>query len=205
VNRSGYYKWLRRSLKIKMGDESPQGEVKTDSLLGSEVKKVFDLNKRRSGSRRVRTDLLEAGFSIGRRRVIRLMREQGLKAIQPRSFVPKTTDSRHGGPFNPNLLIEEDFVLSGPLQALVGDITYLPLAGGLWCYLAFLDGSVYKKDSRMVRCGHYERPDNNQSLKAGDKKRKPVQRLDCSFGQRRTIYRQGVSADNCKSRLRDKA
>ena len=63
------------------------------------------------------------------------MQAEGLRAIQPRSFIPRTTDSRHQGPFSPNLLLEMDFP-AAPGRVLVGDITYIPLVGSEWAYLA---------------------------------------------------------------------
>ena len=47
------------------------------------------------GSRRVTAELKAGGVSIGRHRVRRLMTGGELKAIQPRSLVPPTADSRH--------------------------------------------------------------------------------------------------------------
>jgi transposase InsO family protein len=76
------------------------------------------------------------GEWIGRRRVQRLMREQGLVAIQPRRFVPRTTDSRHGQQMSPNLLLEREIKVDRPRQVIVSDITYLPLQDGKWAYLA---------------------------------------------------------------------
>ncbi len=64
------------------------------------------------------------------------MREQQLKAIQPKSFVPRTTDSRHGGRISPNLLKEMGGEIVDKEQVIVGDITYLPLQNGRFCYLA---------------------------------------------------------------------
>jgi transposase InsO family protein len=64
------------------------------------------------------------------------MREQGLQAIQPRRFVPRTTDSRHGQRMSPNLLFERAIKIDCPRQVIVGDITYLPLQNGEWAYLA---------------------------------------------------------------------
>jgi putative transposase len=57
-----------------------------------------------------------------------------LQALQPKSFVPRTTDSRHGQRMSPNLLPELE--VTRPRQVLVSDITYLPLVSGAWAYLA---------------------------------------------------------------------
>ena len=63
------------------------------------------------------------------------MREKGLKAIQPRSFVPRTTNSSHSLGYSPNLLLGMKLPPDKPLEVIVGDITFLPLQGGGWCYL----------------------------------------------------------------------
>ena len=63
------------------------------------------------------------------------MQKAGLRAIQPRSFIPRTTDSRHGGPFSPSLLLDMRFP-SAPGRVLVGYITYIPLVASQWGYLA---------------------------------------------------------------------
>jgi putative transposase len=69
--------------------------------------------------------------------VARIMKQQNLRAIQPKSFVPKTTDSKHGLGYSPNLLLEApDPTKINELW--VGDITYVPLCGGTFCYLAVL-------------------------------------------------------------------
>jgi len=66
-----------------------------------------------------------------------VLQTQGLRAIQPKSFVPKTTESRHGLGYSPNLLLDA----ADPTRVdelWVGDITYLPLQSGGFCYLAGL-------------------------------------------------------------------
>jgi transposase InsO family protein len=67
------------------------------------------------------------------------MRRQGLHALQPKAFTPRTTDSTHGLRCAPNRLLDQP----KPTQAnrvWVSDITYLPLASGDWAYLrAFQD------------------------------------------------------------------
>ena len=65
------------------------------------------------------------------------MKNQGLLAIQPKSFKPKTTESRHRLGYNPNLLLD-DFQLTRVNQLWVADITYIPLEGKRFAYLAML-------------------------------------------------------------------
>ena len=122
VGRSGYYAYLTRKARPK-----PIQEV----LQARQVKECFEFHRRRYGSRRIAADV-----KIGRYLARRLMREQDLKAIQPKSFVPKTTNSGHGGRISPNLLKENRVEIFEKGQMIVGDITYIPLSNGKFCYLA---------------------------------------------------------------------
>jgi transposase InsO family protein len=60
-----------------------------------------------------------------------------LQAIQPKSYRPRTTDSRHSLGFSPNLLLE-CVPPDGVNQVWVGDISYIPLQAGSFLYLAIL-------------------------------------------------------------------
>ena len=66
-------------------------------------------------------------------RVRRLMAQNGLRALQPRSFAPKTSDGRTHAP-SPNLVAAEP-PPTRPHRAWAGDITHIPIEGG-WAYLA---------------------------------------------------------------------
>lgn len=126
VSRSAFYAYQAgQSHSLTKGKENLR-----QAMIGS-----FAEHRRRYGSRRLLTELQEQGYEVGRHQLRRLMQQAGLKAIQPRSFIPRTTDSRHEGPFSPNLLLDIDFP-TAPGKVLVGDITYLPLAGNEWGYLA---------------------------------------------------------------------
>lgn len=81
-------------------------------------------------------ELKDSGLAVGRRLAGSLMKAQGLTAIAPRRFVPRTTDSKHDFGFSPNLLRDPLNEASGADEVIVGDITYLPLRGGKFCYLA---------------------------------------------------------------------
>jgi putative transposase len=99
------------------------------------VTERFWENFRRYGSRRITAQLKKEGHLLGRHKVRKIMKTQGLQAIQPRSFVPKTTDSRNTSQPSPNLLAIEP-IPTQTNQVWVGDITYIPLSGSRWAYLA---------------------------------------------------------------------
>jgi transposase InsO family protein len=125
VSRSGYYGW-RKGRTHQPNQKSKKVE---DQILHT-----FREHKRRYGARRISKALQQQGAAVSRYKAGKVLGKYGLKAIQPRSFVPKTTDSRHNYKISPNLLLNRDMP-SGPDQIWVGDITYIPLAGGNWCYL----------------------------------------------------------------------
>jgi len=76
------------------------------------------------------------------------MKSADLQPIQPKSFVPRTTDSTHNKGYWPNLLLDLPFP-TAPNLVWVSDITYLVLANGEWAYLgAWMD--LYSR--RVVSC-----------------------------------------------------
>jgi putative transposase len=108
-----------------------------DQKLEPLVTKLFHHHKSRYGTRRLRAELSDLGQPVGRRRVGRLLRNAGLSAIQPRSFKPRTTDSRHRLGYSPNLILELKEI-AAPNHLWVGDISYLPVRGMPFAYLAVL-------------------------------------------------------------------
>ncbi len=104
------------------------------------VKECFNLNSRRYGSRRI-----AASLKIGRASVQKVMRRQGLRAIQPRSFTPKTTDSKHGLPVYDNLLQDGTNAPTAKGEVFVGDITHLRLRDGKFCCLACLQDKYTRR------------------------------------------------------------
>lgn len=80
-------------------------------------------------------ELTKEGLAVGWHRVARLMRDNGLKALQKRRY-KKTTDSHHGGPVAANLLYQ-DFACDGPYQKWSADISYIWTAEG-WLHPAIV-------------------------------------------------------------------
>ena len=132
ISVSGYYAWRKRLSKPPCVKRKKLAEL---------VRDCYFENRRRYGTRRISKSLAKDGFNIGRAQVRRLMQEQHLKAIQPKSFKPRTTDSR-GVKAAPNLLAEVQVEECAAGKIIIGDITYLPLRGGRFCYLAVWQDKV---------------------------------------------------------------
>lgn len=127
VSRSAYYAWKQGRLNVYQ---------QQDEQLQPMVKDLFYQHRRRYGARRIFRDLAELGFPCCRQKVRKIMEQLNLTAIQPKSFQPRTTNSRHTLGYSPNLLLE-DFKLDAVNQVWVGDITYIALSSR-FAYLAIL-------------------------------------------------------------------
>jgi transposase InsO family protein len=89
------------------------------------------------GSRRIQAQLNQDGWEVSRKRVQRILREEGLLCLrQPTSWLA-TTDSKHHLAVFPNLAAGCE--LSGINQLWVTDITYIRLPRGFVFLAAMLD------------------------------------------------------------------
>jgi putative transposase len=134
VSRPGFYAWQRRP---------PSARVHADRRLAVDVKAAHAESGHIYGSPRVHRELRAQGRSVSRKRVARVMREQGLRGRQRRRFV-RTTDSHHALPVAPNV-VNQAFDAAAPNTLWAGDITYVATHDG-WLYLAVL----LDLDSRRV-------------------------------------------------------
>lgn len=123
---SVFYAWKRGSIHVLRD---------TKKKLAKQVKEVFEEHRCRYGAIRISKELQSRGIKIGRHQTQTLMKKQDLKAIQPKSFVPKTTNSNHNLGRSPNLLLDRD-APKQPNEVFIGDITYIALVDGSFLYLA---------------------------------------------------------------------
>ena len=128
VAPSGYYASLGRK---------PSKRSARDGVLLAHVRAAYKTSRRRYGSPRVHADLQAAGHRVARKRVARLMREDGLRARHRRRFV-NTTQSRHKFPIAKNVVARE-FEVSAPNQVWVSDLTYLRTQTGFVYMAVVLD------------------------------------------------------------------
>lgn len=69
VSRSGYYAWTGRE---------PSERARENAALTSKISEVHKESRGTYGSPRVHAELVAQGFEVGRHRIARLMREEGL-------------------------------------------------------------------------------------------------------------------------------
>jgi transposase InsO family protein len=125
VTPSGFYAWRRR----------PESRhTHEDRRLKVLVRAAFDESQQRYGSPRILEDLIEQHEHVSRKRVVRLMREDGLKA-RLRKRYKHTTMSDHDQPVADNLL-NRQFEAAAPNQSWVGDTTEFVIGTSGKLYLA---------------------------------------------------------------------
>jgi len=112
---------------------TPTATERADAQIGPLIEAVFKRHRRRYGSRRIAEELSERGVVGAPSRIRRIMAQRGLRALQPKNFVPKTSDGRADKP-SPNLLSGQPLP-EAPNRAWGGDITFIPTSAG-WLYLA---------------------------------------------------------------------
>ncbi|MFD2786373.1 IS3 family transposase [Hymenobacter rubripertinctus] len=122
VSTAGYYQWRQRPAQ-PAATWQPAAQA------------AFTHHTRRYGTRRLRAELRAEGHAVGRYALRSWLRRNGLRALSTRPQRPRTTVA------DPAAVVAENRLLgqpgpSAPDQVWVGDITYLPLLGGRWCYLA---------------------------------------------------------------------
>ena len=91
------------------------------------------------GSHRMRDELEEHGQSVNRKRIQRLMRLMGLRALYPRQ---RTSHPGKGHKIYPYLL--RDLCIERANQVWASDITYLPMAKGFMYLVAIMDWHTRK-------------------------------------------------------------
>jgi transposase InsO family protein len=115
--------------------------VEEDMDVRSAIQGIAVAHRRRYGYRRITAELRRRGMLVNHKRVVRLMREDNLLAVQPRAFVV-TTDAQHD--LEVYLNLASRLTLTGINQLWVADITYIRLKGE-FVYLAVMLDAYSRK------------------------------------------------------------
>ncbi|MGI4832719.1 MAG: IS3 family transposase [Janthinobacterium lividum] len=122
VSAAGYYQWLGRADR-----PVPNWEPAANA--------AFSRHAQRYGTRRLQAALRGEGHVVGRDALRTWLRRRGFRALSTRPQRPRTTVADPASVVAENLPLGQP-ASTAPNQVWVGDITYLPLVGGRWCYLA---------------------------------------------------------------------
>ena len=112
VSRSGYYRYRGKK---------PSQREREDKVYGERIKQLFKLSRETYGSDRMQHELAKEGVSLGKRRIIRLMKEIPL-VPKKRRFFKKTTVVDSPLPVADNKLAQQ-FEASKPNEKWVADIS----------------------------------------------------------------------------------
>jgi len=125
VSTSGYYAWCKRQ---------PSERTQADQVLSKRIREIHEKSKGTYGAPRIHAELADVDeLHVGRKRVARLMRADGLRGVSRRK-APHTTQRKPGARPAPDL-VQRDFSASAPNRLWVADITYIATWTG-WLYLA---------------------------------------------------------------------
>ena len=125
VSPSGYYAWR---------DRAPSRRALEDAALTEKIRVFHAASDATYGMPRIRADLVEAGHTISRKRVARLMRRAGLRGVCRRRGYTVTTRRDARDRPAPDL-VQRAFVAEQPNRLWVADMTYVPTWAG-FLYLA---------------------------------------------------------------------
>jgi transposase InsO family protein len=145
VSPSGYYAWQKNKLSNR---------ARKDERLLVKIKNIHAEKRTLYGSPRIHAELKAQGERCGRKRIARIMRENGIKAKHKRKC-KATTDSIHDFPIAPHVL-KQNFKTDKPDKIWTADITYCWTSEG-WVYLAVVLDLFSRKivgwsmNSRMTR------------------------------------------------------
>lgn len=126
LSRAGYYRHWRSS--------APREEA----MGVRDAIQRAALENRHYGYRRITRQLGREGWTVNHKRVLRLMRQDNLLCLRKRSFVPVTTDAKHGWRVFPNLA--RGMEPTGIDQLWVADITYVRMREEFAYLAVVLDG-----------------------------------------------------------------
>jgi putative transposase len=136
VTRQGFYAWRRRGPSLRQ-----LGDAELSKLIVT----IYDGSHQTYGAVRINDELRdEFKLRVGRKRVARLMRHQGIKGIPGQGRNRRTTIPDAKQPPAPDL-VERRFVAERPDALWLADITYVPTLEG-WLFL----GVVMDMYSRKI-------------------------------------------------------
>lgn len=149
IARSTYYSCLGKEPKPRVDD----------SALSKDVERVYRENRSVYGARKIKAVLDAQGVTASRRRIVRVMKGLGIASAYTAKKKPRANRSPANEAGAPDL-VGRKFSGRRPLDVLVGDLTYVRVAGR-WAYTCLLldlanreivgHAAGLRKDASLVR------------------------------------------------------
>ncbi|MEW2709527.1 IS3 family transposase [Streptomyces koyangensis] len=137
VSRSSFYYWRRTA-----ADRAARQAA--DARLAARIRAVHQESDGTYGAPRITAELRETnGEAVNHKRGARIMRASGIEGVRLRRR-HRTTVPDPSAVKAPDL-IGRNFTAQRPNMKYVGDITYLPIDGGKFCYLATVIGLASRR------------------------------------------------------------
>ena len=155
VSRSGYYEFLLK-------EES--GRKIENKILKEKIKDIHQKSRKVYGSPRIHYELKKQGETISRKRVARLMKEEGIQAKMRKKWT-RTTTVDEKLEISPNHL-NQNFIVEKPNKVWVSDITYVRTEEG-WLYLAIVMDLFSRKIVGISMGNHLDTELVSQALRQG--------------------------------------
>lgn len=127
ISQSRYYRWVKSV-------QQPCGRKLADEELRRQIVGYWQQSRKNYGSPRILADFRKQGIAISRKRIARLMRQDGIQGRYNRRRKPLATNSEHDGRISTNELKHIEHVHEAG-EAVVTDTTYIWTDSG-WHYLA---------------------------------------------------------------------
>jgi putative transposase len=133
VSASGFYAWNSRE---------PSARAIEDARLTARIRHYHARSRGAYGAPNILEDLRDEGIRVGKKRVARLMKADGLRGVCRRKFVITTTRDTDAQPSAD--LVQRQFAADAPNRLWVADITYIATWAG-FLYLAVVLDAFSRK------------------------------------------------------------
>jgi putative transposase len=162
VSRSGFIDWATRA---------PSDRALSDAWLLEKIRQIHDDNRKVYGAPRIHAELaMEHGIHVGRKRVERLMRAEGLSGLVPKQHGKTTV--RVPGVRVADDLVQRQFRPEAKDVLWLADFTYLRTWEG-WLYLAAVQDAYSRRIVGWCMADHMQKELVIDALTMAVRRRRP--------------------------------
>ena len=126
---------VQRSLVYYHLIKKPSTACNEETIITDHIKDIFRRSRNNYGTRKIKVELKKLGYNVSRRRISRIMKENGLVSNYTVAQYKVHTANCNESPI-PNI-VDRDFYNREKLEVAVSDLTYVRVADK-WNYVCTL-------------------------------------------------------------------